>query len=437
MLRQSVQYEWGILDEADWERQSGARILAWRMDGARLPERSWFLQSVRGGILVLAALLLTGANFAHQEVSLDWAQAAILPAVMQEQVAWETEDAALLASSIDPIVPDRFVLDWRNGWDIAGAASRYQVELLDAYPQGNLIQATVQVVPATPQWSLWMTGPQRETRFYRKLGSVWLRTLPDKAFWGAQRAVETTNLRFEFADADMAAVIASADEIELAYTQAHSWLGLSLLPTDEKLTFVIVPELVRGWGGYGPRQQLTSPQLAKVSLGLSDADYLRQQIINRIAVRAINDLLYADLQPYDYDQINVHHWRIMSRAVNGWLRTALAGERPPWHQEAETLFLQQTRWQLPLRLTDIRGGDNIFTSDQPETMIDYMLAETVLSYAIDTYGLESLPELILALRNQSSWIGVVRAFRDISLQEFEQGWNAYLAAHYPAMQPAP
>lgn len=438
MLHQSIHYEWRILDDGDWEGQPGARSSAWRVDGARLPERGWFLQSLRGAILLLAALSLTGASFAHQEPTLDWAQAAIWPTVTQEQVAWATADASLLPALIDPTVPDRFAIDWRNGWEVEGAAARYQTELIDAQPQGNLIQATLHVVPPIPQWSLWMAGPQRETRFYRKAGSDWVRTVPDRAFWGEQRAVETTNLRFEFTDADMPTVIASADEIELAYTRAHSWLGLPLPAVEEKLTFVIMPDLVRGWGGYGTRQQLTSPFLAKVPLGLSDTDYLSQQIINRIAIRAINDLLYADMQPHDYDQINAYHWRIMSRAMNGWLRTMLAGERSAWHQQAETLFQQQTKWQLPVRLVDIKGGDGIFLRDDQSTaMLDYMLAETVVSYAIATYGQASLPDLILALRSQSSWIGFTRSFRDVSLDEFEQGWNEYLAEHYPAMRPTP
>jgi len=55
---------------------------------------------------------------------------------------------------------------------------------------------------------------------------------------------------------------------------------------------------------------------------------------------------------------------------------------------------------------------------------------TVIEYAVATYGEESLPALVAALEQSTSWESLLASVYDVSVAEFEEGWQAYLAAWY-------
>jgi hypothetical protein len=55
---------------------------------------------------------------------------------------------------------------------------------------------------------------------------------------------------------------------------------------------------------------------------------------------------------------------------------------------------------------------------------------TLIEYAVATYGRERLPALVAGLGRYHSWQTLLPAVYGVSTAEFEQGWQAYLVAHY-------
>lgn len=426
MPRQNIVYEWSVIDDAEWQPLRPEGPLAFlQRHAAGLTEAQVGLPLLRALVLLVAAVALTGATFSPPAADRPWGYAAVEAVLQLEAQAWAERDDDLLTALVDAQTPARLQDEWRVGWNSdAVLGAPYRTQLLTVEPVGNLLQVQVSVEQQTPQW--WLSSPHRETRFYRQLPQGWVRSAPDADHWGVMRAVETPHLRFEFYDHDMPAVISIADRIELGYVRAHEWLGVTPPAFEEKLVFAIVPELVRGWGGYGNRHHLTSPAFAKVPLELSDSDYLVQQIMNRVSSRALN-LLFSDTE-----RSNAYQWRTMMWALSGWLRTELAGRRSPWHNQAEALFVQQMILTLPLSLSAIENRYPTWRIDQEGMMLDYMAAESVVVYVMETYGPDYLPQMVVGFQEHGSWIGFVPDLFDQSVGEFEADWNRYLTARYGA-----
>lgn len=422
MLSQRVSYDWSVIEEADWEQ---TRFEATDAAGpsAALSERWALLQLARGLVLIIAALALTGATFAPDPAQRSWAYEMILPTLQLETQAWATRDDELLVTLIDDRVPARFQDEWRLGWKVENDEyAPRDATLISAESVGGLIQVQMKVDQVHPQW--WLSSPHRETRFYRQVGSGWVRTVPDAEFWGEQRVLETNHLRFEFHDYDLATVVGMVDQVENAYVQAHAWLGIAVPKDEEKITFAIRPDLVRGWSGSGNRLHLTAPSLARVPATLSDADYLAQQLISRVTTRTFNRLFT------DYERTNTYQWRTMLWALSGWVRSELVGQRSPWHQQADAIFARELAGKLPLRLGDIENRYPSWRVDQTEIMLDYARAESVVIYAMARLGRERLRDLIMAFHQHSSWVGLITDLFDESVAEFETGWNVFLTQRY-------
>jgi hypothetical protein len=158
--------------------------------------------------------------------------------------------------------------------------------------------------------------------------------------------------------------------------------------------------------------------------GLSDRDYLAQQIIGRLSSRVLNRLFD------NYERMNTYQWRTMFWALSGWWRAELTGQRTPWHQQAESLFRRQLQRNYPLRLNEIESGYPSWRTNQETMMVEYMVAESVVSYSMKRAGREHLRDLVLGFGDHGSWVGLVPSLYDQSLAEFETGWNRYLADRY-------
>jgi hypothetical protein len=56
--------------------------------------------------------------------------------------------------------------------------------------------------------------------------------------------------------------------------------------------------------------------------------------------------------------------------------------------------------------------------------------ESLVDYAVTTYGVERLPVLLQALDSSDNWTDLVQTVYGISTAEFEQGWQVYLVQRY-------
>jgi hypothetical protein len=84
-------------------------------------------------------------------------------------------------------------------------------------------------------------------------------------------------------------------------------------------------------------------------------------------------------------------------------------------------------------LTDPDASPSIYPEVEPVGRVVAM--ETIIEYVVATYGRESLPRLIAAVGQHRSWHSLIPEIFDISADEFEVGWQRYLAHQYDPSPP--
>jgi hypothetical protein len=422
MARQANDYEWRVVADEAWADLPPGEQL-------RPPRRTnvdqWFVgQLLRWSALALV-MILTTAGITSQHVALpaDPTGDAVRTTLAMEKLAWQTNDTALQSSLVDPRVGASVQREWRQPWEIDPTQrSDLDERLLTVAPLHDYMLATMVVNRPDEAW--WRSTPYREIRFYRETPNGWVRTTPASTFWGSARSIETPTLRFEFHDRDAPTVIALLDRLELANQRLDQLLAITSTGVISKATFVVAPDVVHGWGTYQNRMRLTSPFLAKVPNGLNDEDYLAQMMVNRLTHLALTRLLE------NTDSNGSYRWRSLLWAVSGWLRTTVLEQRTPWHLQAETAFRANLTHHLPLRMTDVVSRNGGTATSRSEYMEEYMIAESVVAYAVDTYGVEKLPALVRSLTQHGSWAVIAPQVFDVSMVEFEAGWNRYVVKHY-------
>jgi len=433
MIRRQVSLEWHVGEEEFPEisaventdadvAQNGARMLShgeWRLA----------MHLLRGvALLLLALIFVTGGTLSQEQREQLRIRHGVEQALALEELAWKRNDRTLSNQLIDDAVDARWQREWRIYWAVDVAARRefgayvQRVQPLD----GAFADVTrVELVVNRPSVEWWISSPQREVRFYREVDGRWLRTLPGDAFWGEPRVLNTPHLRFEYRARDAATVEAIAEQVESIYVELHRVLELEL-PTDESITFVIAPDVVRQWAAYGDRMEFTSPLLSKVPARLSDADYLAQQLVSQLTYRTVNAAISQQRNPYQF------RWERMVWALRGWLRTELLDQRTPWHDQAEALFREQRAGKLPLRLHDVSSWRRFDQPDQMEIMWQYAAAESITAYTVEQYGLVWLPVMVRGFGRYGNWAEYIPGVYDISVEEFEREWNRYLTTDLTA-----
>jgi hypothetical protein len=282
----------------------------------------------------------------------------------------------------------------------------------------------VKLLVTEPAAEWWRVVPYREMRFYRQTEEGWVRTLPASDYWGEARTLDTPHLRFEFYDRDAAMVVSIANRLELVYMDLYDRFQLSPPATATKLTLAVVTDVVRTGSSYGDRLRFTTPMLTKVPQGLTDGEHLAHQIVSRFTSRVLNQTLT------ETGRINSYGWQNMFRALRGWVRTELLAQRSPWHLQAERVFSALRQDYARLRLTDINDSYASVLPTREQDMWEYMVAESVVAYAINAYGWERLPAFVQALGEFGYWSVLIPHVFGVSVEDFEDGWNRYLAEHY-------
>ncbi|HXF61728.1 MAG TPA: hypothetical protein VNK95_08925, partial [Caldilineaceae bacterium] len=265
MAQQRIIFEW-IIEENQLEGwQSGGEAGdAWSF-GLSAGERLVVNRLVRAlSLFLVIVCAAAGAALTPAERERVVAQDGIQFALNHENRAWRTRDRALFESLIDPTIDESWHDEWRDYWR-SGIDDQpdYHAELIYVRTveglDGHLMQATV--VTEQPAFEWWQTSPYRETRFYRREGQNWLRTVPPISYWGERRTFETEHLRFSYYARDSQAVLAAAEELENAYVGMYRLLGLKGPPRDQKLTVAVLPRPVGRWAASPDVLEVTSPQL--------------------------------------------------------------------------------------------------------------------------------------------------------------------------------
>lgn len=429
MYRKQVKLQW-FVGEEDWNESGasapGTLTQVWHGGedaGERagmLGEHRLLLRMVRGVIIFSFIFVLTrGAAITRGE----YQQAQIIDEIQTlsdlELKALRTDDRELRETLVD----NRLALVEMQGWlslHRVRRAQRYgiEAEIVDVDVQGELATVLARVDPPMTHW---VPVPYNETRFYRWDGDTWLRTVPPVDFWGERHVLETEHLRFEFFERDARAVYAIADEMEATYVRAYELFDAEPYPSRLKLTFLIEPRVVGSWSSSGVRVEVASPSLYQMPAGASSSEQLGSAVSMHLLSRALSHALQTT------ELYFLPEWYNVLIGVRDWAAADVL-ERPSYlHDSAEEYWRQQHEQYWPLLLTDLTEQGQI---DSEHRLARYLVSESLIAYAVDTYGIETLPVLVKTLPRHDTWEGLIAQVYNVEIEEFVTGWNAYLAEKY-------
>lgn len=423
MRRQHVSFEWHLVeDETAWKNLP---VQEWNADNSRLVatqrttvsiDQRITAQLLRGLTLCLAGLILVAAvDMPPVERERRRAITGISALLTKETAESENESqppvTLLLATAPAPATLDQ---------PTTPAIGLLHVEAID---EVMVAEVVLNDQPASGR----MTTPYRETRFYQETDNGWRQTRPDEPFWGELMQRETSHLRFQFMARDRTTVEPLLEQIDEIYVTAHTFLGLPLRTLSTKLTIEITPERVTGWGMTDERLRVTSPLMAQIPTELSASTFLRHQITNRLLSLIISTPPTSQgIEPAS-ERSFLAQWRAMRRGLRSWLQYELLAERWPWDQQAAAFFIDTYHPDQPLTFGTIWWGNGEQLSEVEQMMWQSAVAESVIDYAVATYGPEILPQLWRGFHHYETSADWVAGVFDQRVDEFESGWNQYLA----------
>jgi hypothetical protein len=332
----------------------------------------------------------------------------------------------------------------------------------------------------------------RQTRVYQRTGSDWVRIAPSATYWGSPLQWEGEHLIFRYYAYDTQAVAAVAAPLDARYAELHR-LFLGEPPT-QKLAAVVDPaqppgQIATRTGVTNPLV-VASPGVYLAPASISDAELLAQSLLlallNDLKAQALQrnagasfqqqaeharvDQLLEGVQLWQLWQgeLPLASWRepvvqwVFSDArpsvpAPGEVAPAFRAELCAMHRlwmatpfeldlpltchdsidQAEGYFSWRRSTAPPLRLAQVP----LMTAEQliwayssayspsPHPAAEVALA-TVLAYAADTYGPERIPLLLAEAGCQEGWATLIPAVFGVNADEFETGWQAYLAHQY-------
>ncbi|MFQ5857748.1 MAG: hypothetical protein ACE5LU_19250 [Anaerolineae bacterium] len=430
MLGGQSTLDWQVGESEDWDDFEPLEVLS-RVETTTsdqtATDRRWHLGRVLRGltlVVVLAVIIVGYSSWREYQADIFRIKTDIQGTIDVEAWAWESSDETLIDSLIDGQANEGWTRQFRRDQDRrrhwAGDDARAPVVQIEKVElQGDLALIEVLVTePGVP----WTSTPYRETRFYRQVEGRWLRTAPQSDFWGVERTLETDHFRFEFHQRDAEAVKAVAADADTLYSKLRQDVGLGPPPADEKLTIEIIPRTnVVDWRFAGDKLTVSSPALLPVPEGLPDAARLTQSITYPLTRRVVGEAL-EDVE------INTE-WRPVVEGARHWLSWDRSSLPSGWRYHAEEPLRKQLEQGTSLRLADLTHSKSE-RWDRSGRWTQLIAAETMVAYAMDTYGPEMLRALVRGLGEHETWDTLIPAVFDVSARDFEAGWQAYLVARY-------
>ena len=463
--QQSI-FSWQLVDD----EQTWRELTANSANSSNKPSvrpRHWFLSAA---VFALVLVSLLGAHLYHRaRIGLAQVQSELATAVDTESWAASSGSQAVRQGVLDPAAPDI----WRSR--ILMEHAPIAENIAGGNPPADVrpvlfrdVIALVQVRERSTAGSVYV-----EHRFYRETEDGWVRTTPRPALWGPMRSHETRFFRFYFHEQDAVAVNATADRIDDFYAGLREDLGLPLSDDAEKLSiYVTVPEAPQldmlSLFFVGNRLEVPSPKLLPVLESATPSQALEQTIDQaliqslvqqpemQLEVRNDRYPLLDGMRLWQLRQAN--HQAEWYTANVRWLYT----EWPAIHRGDRVLRVGEADWLChvtyggtplianrllsddcgdsdpahlmqdmpfpPQQLVDLEMIPSIPTSAEQWVHRWQQLAilASIVDYAVTTYGRHTLPLLLQAMSVYDDWETLIPAVFDVSVEEFEAGWHAYL-----------
>lgn len=457
-----------LLDDAHWDGDAPPPAPLENPEPARafvIPRRWWLL----GAGLLLGVVVVGGLIFWQRaQAGLAAVQDEIGAVVLLEATAQAGKNPRLAAALLDPQADAA----WRAGIVEAqmkdtSAPATVAVEQMEL-AEGVALVHLLLTDPDLPQ-------PSRVVRFYREEAAGWLRTPPVADFWGEAEAWEGEHFTIRFRQQDRAAVLGAGPRLEEAYIRLRQSVGLPVLPV-RRVVVIAADDQPALLDPHSGELHHPSPALLSLPVGVGPDEALYRSLIAYL----ISEIVRESFDRYAYGESWM--WSNLTESgLRNWLlleADVLVMERPAlfaWLFDAEA----QAAWTLPAELAaecqllnglavppplfvctpDIHAGrpsrfsatrlarlittydfdfvrDANFNSNpsgpmwRAETRREIAAATTIFSYAVHSYGVERLPHLLAALGDYRTWLEALPGAYGVTPDEFEAGWQRWLAAEY-------
>ena len=429
MFSKQIEFEWHT-GEGDFSAippafggQAQSEAVSRQNDAFRAVNRAVVIICI---LLISAFALATSNNTPLDELNIARAVAGVERSLVLETEAWETRDHKLFMRTFDPATDYEWRRQLNLRWDTESSVESTPplVRVHDVAQHDGMALVTLLV---TDGGNLAAT-PHRQYRFYREVAGEWLQTLPTDAFWGDSRLLETPHLRFRYHDREAKVVGAVAADLELTLQTFYATVGESLPTAEKKVTLELIPRALYGWAYAGDRLMVSSPYMLSIPAGggdaeSGDADAFASSIISRFGFRVLDQVRRQGKEPWRT------LWDATHPGVHSWLMVTVAQKPQPWNAKADAIFAEHVRKQGPLQLKELRAVTDQIRFPY-EWYLRTKLAESVVAYADHTYGRDKIPAMLHALANVRSWEDLTRGVYEVSVEEFEAGWNEYVETRY-------
>jgi hypothetical protein len=326
------------------------------------------------------------------------------------------------------------------------------------------------------------TGSDEINQFARRFGHELRTTSPD-ALWRSRHSLQTQYFQLAFRASDQEAVVSLAATLDQEYAALRQDFGLPPPePADQILIDVVLESNLRAstnWLLIAQKISISSPALLPISNAGTEAEVLMQQVITVLLLRLTDEAMQQTPVRWQWAPMVVAfrrwQWWRHSNAMSDWrqmahwlyrnahadstdstMKPATASE--PLCRRALVLeFASAAIATLTHRCDNATNAKLILQTGKPPMRLDELIApnrewqnqeygiqvnqgygrlawhqylplETVIDYAVMTYGRDRLPVLLVALGQHDDWQSLIPAVFNVTADEFEQGWRDYLVA---------
>lgn len=375
------------------------------------------------GLFVVVLALTASASLSRFELDQIQLRGDLDQILRQETHAWLTRDRDLFDSLVDRRVEQRWIHIWRRHLTTDRPTQHEaEAQLVNVSRWGDYLRATVVGVHPVTEW--WEYERYTETRFYRPSDNGWLRTLPPADFWGEQHTTTTPHFYLVYYDPDIQVVQTAGRQLEAAHTYLRELFDLPEPKRAGKQQIAIAPEHSLGWRSSYGQWELISPALLSTPEGWSAAEHTSSYLVERLIYQEINQHWPG------FSSLLTYRWPMMLVAFTGWMQSDITKLQSPWRRDAEQVFVEYGAEHFPIDLKAITELKRDGPPNRQRVIWRYVAAESVVDYAVQTYGRERLPELMESFLTHDTWDSIIEDVYGLSSEEFRAGWNAYLAARY-------
>lgn len=376
-----------------------------------------------GRILVpFLALLLTSAHAVPPGYTEDVvAYNGVYSSLLLEQRARQTDDEVLYASLLEERADSTLAKELMQLWlnSSPEERARVKVEIVDVEMNGGLALAKMLVAQAVDNGPLLR---YHQYRFYRQVDGQWLRTFPSTSYWGEYERLHTDHLRFEFRSRDAEIVLAAAPRLEKIYVDLYAAVGVKPPQLANKLTIRVVERDRPGWAVNQDRLNVPSFMVTVADPAMNDVEAFSQTIISNLAFLVLRESQTAQ------GGNRFVLWSELFPGLHNWLTKEQSGHPLMWESRMATALQRQLAEQGRLTLNGVSYG--LGNSGRSPWQWRTLALDSIVDYVVAQYGRERLPEFIQALSLHHSWNTLVPALYNVSVDDFERGWNEHLHQNY-------